>query len=128
MNSVRALLLAALLAPGSFAQAQNLLPGEAAFRQHCIGCHSIGCNRAGPKLQGIFGRKAGTVPDFKTYSPALVASGIVWSDDTLDAFLHAPTKLVPGTAMSIVRVDDARDRRAIIDYVRRQDRSIDLCF
>lgn len=103
--------------------------GEIKFRAHCIGCHSIGCNRAGPKLLGIFGRKAGTVVDFASYTAALRGANIVWSEESLDAFLREPAKLIPGTSMAaVVRVDSAEDRRDIIAYLRRQDRSIDLCF
>lgn len=101
--------------------------GEVAFRAHCIGCHSIGCNRSGPKLQDIFGRKAGSVIDFK-YMPGLKESGIVWSEETLDALLRDPGRLIPGTVMaSVVRVENADDRREILKYLRQQDRSIDLC-
>jgi cytochrome c len=106
----------------------RLAPGEAQFRAYCIGCHSIGCNRGGPKLEGIFGRKAGAVADFRHYSEALKQSGIVWSEASLDAFLREPASLVPGTYMAAMgRVAGARDRRSIIAYLRRQDRSIDLC-
>jgi cytochrome c len=103
--------------------------GEAQFRAYCIGCHSIGCNRGGPKLQGIFGRAAGTIDDFKFYSESLKKSGIVWTDESIDTFLRDPGKLVPGTGMAVIgRIDSARDRREIIAFLKRQDKSIDLCF
>jgi cytochrome c2 len=118
-----------LLALDAYAASTKLPRGEVQFRAYCIGCHSIGCNRGGPKLQDIFNRKAGTVPDFKFYSESLRNSGIVWSAETLDAFLRDPGKLVPGTGMSAIgRVDSARDRSEIIAFLRRQDKSIDLCF
>jgi len=106
----------------------KLARGEVQFRAHCIGCHSIACNRAGPKLQDIFNRKAGTVADFK-YTESLRNSGIVWSDESLDAFLRDPRKLVPGTTMAAIgRINSAKDRQDIIAYLHRQDKSIDLCF
>jgi cytochrome c len=108
---------------------QNRLSrGEVAFRAHCIGCHSIACNRAGPRLQDVLGRKAGSVADFKAYTRALKESGIVWSDESIDAFIRDPGRLVPGSAMAyVVRVESAEDRKAIFGYLHRQDRSIDLC-
>ena len=128
MNVVHPFLLAALTTTALSVQSKDPTPGEIAFRAQCIGCHSIGCNRQGPKLEGIFGREAGSVADYK-YTSALEQSGIVWTEETLDALLRDPGKLVPGTVMaSVVRVESAKDRRNIIDYLRRQDRSIDLCF
>jgi cytochrome c len=102
--------------------------GNKLFRESCIGCHSVACNRLGPKLEGLFGRKAGSVADFKGYSPELQASGIVWTDETLDNFLRDPVKMVPGTSMSFVgRIEKTSDRKDLIAFMRRQDRSFDLC-
>ena len=102
--------------------------GEKLFRASCIGCHSITCNRAGPRLKDLLGRKAGSVEDFKGYSDALKNSGIVWSEQTLDQFLSDPAKMVPGTAMSIVSVRNAKERREIIAFIKKQDTRIDFCF
>jgi cytochrome c len=120
--------ITAALALVGTARSQELSRGEIAFRAHCIGCHSIACNRSGPKLQEIFGRKAGSIADFKSYTRALKESGIVWSEESLDAFLRDPGKLVPGSAMAyVVRVERSDERSELIKYLRRQDRSIDLC-
>jgi len=127
MNVVRTFLLAALTITATSVQSKDPTPGEIAFRGHCIACHSIGCNRLGPKLEDIFGRKAGSLADFN-YTSSLQKSGIVWTEKSLDALLRDPGKLVPGTVMaSVVRVESATERRDIIEYLRRQDRSIDLC-
>ncbi len=48
------------------------------------------------KLEGLFGRPAAGVADFQQYTAELKASGIVWTDETLDAYLRDPNKLVPG--------------------------------
>jgi cytochrome c len=128
MNRIVQLSLALATLIGHAAPPPELPRGEAQFRAHCIGCHSIACNRGGPKLQDIFNRKAGTVADFKPYSESLRSSGIVWTDETLDEFLRDPGKLVPGTWMAAIgRIDAAEDRRDIIAYLHRQDRSIDIC-
>jgi cytochrome c len=73
--------------------------------------------KAGPNLHGILGRKAASDAKFN-YSPALRQSGIVWTEESLDAFLSAPTKTVPGTRM-VMAVSDPAQRKAIIDYLGR---------
>ena len=82
----------------------------------------------GPKLEGLFGRSAGGVADFQQYTAELKASGIVWTDETVDAYLRDPNKLVPSTTMAAWgRVDNADDRKALIAYMRREDRSAEFC-
>src|SRR5689334_18037601 len=60
--------------------------------QSCTSCHSIDENDIGPKHRGVVGRVAGSVPDY-AYSPALKASGIVWSPETLDRWLTNPSAM-----------------------------------
>ena len=85
--------------------------------QRCIGCHAIAYNRTGPKHAGLFGRQAGTVEGF-AYSSAMRQSGIVWNEDTLDAFLAAPREVVPGTKMTYAGVADADERADLIAYLK----------
>jgi cytochrome c len=124
------IVLVALLA-SNICNAQSKSPadrGQVLFRANCGACHSVTCNRQGPKLEGLFGRRAGSVSDFHQYTPELKASGIVWSDETLDSYLSDPNKLVPGTAMAAFgRVENAKDRKELIAYMRREDRSFELC-
>ncbi len=67
----------------------------------CKVCHSFdaGKNGQGPSLHGILGRKAGTVEGF-TYSKAMIESGIVWDDETLDAYVTNPKKYIKGNKMA----------------------------
>lgn len=83
----------------------------------CRSCHSPekGRNGVGPSLFAIVGSKAGDVPGY-AFSPALKASGIVWTRETLDTWLQGPMKMVPGTKMVIAVPDPAR-RKVIIDYL-----------
>ncbi|WP_269792533.1 c-type cytochrome [Stenotrophomonas sp. Iso1] len=93
------------------------ISGEQAFAM-CSACHSRQAGapqRMGPSLQGLVGRKAGSSTGF-AYSPALQASGIVWDAKTLDTYLTAPTRMVPGTRMVIAVPDPAR-RQALIEYL-----------
>jgi len=65
---------------------------------------------------------------FSSYAAELETSGIVWTDEALDAYLRDPNKLVPGTTMAAWgRVENANDRKALIAYMRREGRSAELC-
>lgn len=86
--------------------------------QSCQDCHSLDSNDVGPKHRGVFGRKAGTVPDY-AYSPALKNSGITWKEDTLDQWLTDPQKLVPGSKM-FFHLDAAQDRADVIEYLKER--------
>ena len=100
------------------------------FSAGCIACHAIGCNKAGPKLDGLIGRRAGTVPDFDGYSDAMKTSTVVWTKETVDAYLANPASFMPGNGMagSAGNLDDAAQRRDLIDFLKEPDTSQDLCF
>lgn len=85
----------------------------------CRVCHTVqkdAKSGIGPNLNGVAGRPAASLPGF-TYSAALKASKLRWDDQSLDAFLTAPMKKVPGTRMPIGTPDPAK-RAAIITYLK----------
>jgi len=86
--------------------------------QGCAACHSIDENDIGPKHRGVFGRHAGSIPDYR-YSAALKNSGLIWDESMLDRWLTNPSALVPGTKMYF-KLDDAQSRADIIAYLREQ--------
>jgi cytochrome c len=90
---------AALLAASmAIALAQDVEKGEKVFKQ-CQPCHSIGPgaqNKIGPELNGLDGRKAGTVPNY-TFSDANKNSGIVWNETNFKEYIKDPTAKMPGT-------------------------------
>ena len=97
--------------------AQSTPVGAQAFGM-CTACHTVakgGRNGIGPNLSGLIGRRAGSVPGF-SYSTAMKSSGLTWDAKTLDEFLAAPTKKVPGTKMPI-SVSDPAKRAAVIAYL-----------
>lgn len=94
--------------------------GEALFAKTCGGCHKIGrYARAafGPELNGIFGREAGSTPDY-VYSKAMKASGIVWERDTLMAFIKDPGDVVDGTNMHFWGISDPQKLDDLLAWLR----------
>ena len=94
--------------------------GQQAFGQ-CRACHTLtkgGRNGVGPNLYGVINRPAASLPGFN-YSAALKASKLKWDDKTLDQFLAAPMKKVPGTRMPIGVADPAK-RAALIGYLKTE--------
>jgi len=120
IHAIRAAaLLTMLLLAGAARADGDAARGEARF-QDCAACHKLeaGANNVGPSLHGIFSRKAGELPDFR-YSPALKRSGIVWTPQTLDAFLTNPQALVPGNRMPYAGMADAGNRADLIAYLSK---------
>jgi cytochrome c len=100
------------------AHAQNAGAGAATFKQQCQMCHVNTAGAKGfaaPNLWGVVGRKAGSTQF--AYSTALKNSGQTWDPKTLDTFLTAPGKLVPGTRM-VVAIPDAKKRADVIAYLK----------
>jgi cytochrome c len=98
------------------AYAQDASHGERVYKV-CAACHAKDhTNRAGPGLQGVFGRPAGTVAGFR-YSRAMKQSGVVWEEKSLDAYLTAPQKFVPGNIMPFAGIKNDRDRADLIAYL-----------
>jgi cytochrome c len=95
-------------------------PGEAVFKKSCAICHTleVGKNKIGPSLAGVVGRKAGSAAGF-AYSAANKDSGDIWDERTLDAYLTAPQKFMPGTKMVFVGLKDPGDRKALIEYLKQ---------
>ncbi|MFM5929392.1 MAG: c-type cytochrome, partial [Novosphingobium sp.] len=85
----------------------------------CVSCHAIkpGVNAVGPTLFGVFGKKAGSVAGY-AYSDANKNSGLTWDEATLDEYLTAPMKKVPGTKMAFAGIPDAAKRKAVIDFLK----------
>lgn len=104
----------------AIAQASHAAAGEppAAFVQ-CKICHTTepGKHLIGPSLAGVYGKPAGAAADYP-YSAALKQAGLTWDDPTLDRFLEAPMKTVPGTRMTYAGLKDPAARREIVDYLK----------
>ena len=107
----------AALAGTAFAD-ESAQAGRQVFERHCRTCH--GGTRPpdlpiGPRLDGIYGAKAGTRPG-GTHSRATIDSGIVWDRRTLRGFLSAPRREIP-TAMMPDGLSDPAEVESLLDYL-----------
>jgi cytochrome c len=91
--------------------------GKAVFEKRCTGCHALDADREGPRLKGVYGRKAGSVVGFN-YSAGLKNSGLTWNDATLERWLSDPDLVVKDNNMSI-GVPKAEERRDLIAYLKQ---------
>jgi cytochrome c len=93
--------------------------GAIVFKK-CMACHQLGPsarNGVGPVLNGVVGRSAGTYPGYQ-YSRAMKNSGLVWDEETLRRYLHAPRELVPGTKMSFVGLKKDQEIVDVIAHLK----------
>lgn len=88
----------------------------------CRACHSLaadGGNKAGPTFYQLFGRQAGSVPDYP-YSASLLESDVIWTEETLSAlFEHGPQRYLPGTKMPLQQLPDPNDRRLLVQHIKK---------
>ncbi len=114
-------LVAALaVASGPALAGPDAAKGKKVFAK-CKACHALakGKNKIGPSLYGVFGRKAGTVPGFKRYSPAIKNSGVVWNAETLDKYLAKPRAFIKGNRMPFAGLKKMADRDNLIAYLEK---------
>lgn len=114
--------LSAMAVGGEYESAANS-PGDAArgkivFEKRCTGCHGSGDGREGPSLDGVFGRKAGSVPGF-SYSAGLKSSGITWNEATLEKWLTDPDAMVPDNKMDF-HLPKSQERSDVMAYFQQQ--------
>jgi cytochrome c len=104
------------------AEAQDAAAGEKTFAQ-CRACHQIGetaKNAVGPVLNGLFGRKAGSIEGY-SYSAANKNSGITWDEATFAEYIKDPKAKVPGTKMVYAGLKDEQRIKDLIAYLKQFD-------
>ena len=91
--------------------------GREAFEKRCTGCHALEKVKLGPPLRGVYGRKAGTNPQF-TYSDAVKNASVTWDESTLDRWLNDTESVIPDNDMSF-RLNDPAERANIVAYLKQ---------
>jgi cytochrome c len=106
------------------ANAQDVEAGEDVFKR-CKACHQVGegaKNAVGPVLNGLFGRKAGTVEGFN-YSEANKNSGLTWDEATFTKYIKDPRGAMPGNKMAFAGLKDEQDIKDVVAFLKQFDAS-----
>jgi cytochrome c len=123
---MRSLLIATTLLAASLgcAHAQDAAAGQKVFAV-CRACHQVGDtakNGVGPVLNGLFGRKSGSVEGFN-YSQANKESGITWDEATFVEYIKNPKAKVPGTKMVYAGLKDEQKIKDLVAYLHTFDKA-----
>jgi cytochrome c len=121
---MRKFLIAAVILATSaeVSSAQDIAAGEIQFKK-CAPCHDIGekaKNKIGPVLNGLDGRKSGTVPAFR-YSEANKNSGITWDEAQFLDYIKDPRAKIPGTIMVFPGIKNEADAKNLWSYLKQFD-------
>jgi len=119
---MKSLILASVVLASTIgmAQAQDLAAGEQSFRK-CGPCHSVGedaRNKVGPELNGLDGRKSGTVEGY-SYSAANKAANITWNEASFKEYIQAPAAKVPGTKMAFAGIKNEKEIANLWGYLKQ---------
>lgn len=121
----RAALVALFFAAGlGQACAQGAAAGEKVFVV-CKACHQVGDtakNAVGPVLNGLIGRKAGSVEGYN-YSDANKKSGLTWDEATFSEYIKDPKAKIPGTKMAFAGIKDEQKIKDLIAYLHTYDKA-----
>ena len=118
MKITLAMAVLAVAAMAQAAHAQDVAAGEQSFKK-CFPCHSIGegaKNKVGPELNGLDGRHSGTAAGY-SYSDANKNSGIVWNEETFEAYIKDPRGKIPGTKMVFPGVKNEKEVGDLWAYI-----------
>jgi cytochrome c len=101
-------------------QAQDLAAGEQSFRK-CLPCHSVGedaRHKIGPTLNGLDGRKSGTISGYN-YTEANKKAEIVWGEETFKAYITNPMARIPGTKMAFGGIKNEKEIADLWAYLKQ---------
>jgi cytochrome c len=97
--------------------------GEKAFGK-CKICHQVGDsakNQVGPQLNGVVGRKAGSVEGY-SYSPAMKEAGekgTTWTEENIAKYIENPKEFIPKNKMAFVGLKNEKERADVIAYLQK---------
>lgn len=115
-------LLAAAISAGPVA-AQDIAAGEKSWNK-CRACHQVGetaKNTAGPQLNGLFGRVAGSVEGYN-YSAANKTSGITWDEAVFAEYIANPKAKIPGTKMAFAGIKNETEIKNLTAFLKQYDK------
>ncbi|MCC6888733.1 MAG: c-type cytochrome [Hyphomicrobiales bacterium] len=121
MKAVIAVAATAFIVASALASAQDLDAGAKSFKRKCVVCHDVGekaKNKVGPLLNGLDGRKSGTIERYN-YSEANKNSGIVWSDATFLEYIKDPKAKMPGTKMVFAGIKDEAEAKDLWAFLKQ---------
>ena len=101
----------------------DAVAGKKVFNK-CTACHdaTTGKHRVGPTLVGVIGRTAGTLESYLSkYSAPMKeagASGLVWDDANLTAYLRDPKAVIPKGKMVFPGLKKDEDLADVIAYLK----------
>ena len=117
------LLVIAAATAASSALAQDADAGKTSFNK-CLACHAVGenaKNKVGPVLNGLDGRKSGTVEGYN-YSDANKNSGITWNKEVFLEYIREPKAKIPGTKMAFAGIKNENEANALWAYIAGFDK------
>ena len=106
----------------SGAMAQDLAAGATSYKK-CVTCHDVGPtakNKVGPVLNGLDGRKSGTVAGYK-YSDANLNSGITWNEAVFLEYIKDPKAKIPGTKMVFAGIKTEAEAKNLWAHLKQYD-------
>jgi cytochrome c len=121
--TLSALVVIASSAVTSLALAQDVAAGKTSFNK-CMACHSIGegaKNKVGPELNGLDGRKSGTVEGY-SYSDANKNSGITWNEAQFKEYIKDPKAKIPGTKMAFAGIKNEKEVNDLWAFLAQYDK------
>jgi cytochrome c len=107
----------------SSAPAQDADAGKTSFNK-CLACHAVGDgakNKVGPVLNGLDGRKSGSIEGY-SYSDANKNSGITWNKDVFLEYIKDPKAKIPGTKMVFAGIKNEKEASDLWAYLAQYDK------
>ena len=121
--TLSALAVIASSAVSPAALAQDAAAGKTSFNK-CLACHAIGegaKNKVGPILNGLDGRKSGTVEGY-SYTDANKNSGITWNKDQFLDYIKDPKAKIPGTKMIFAGIKKETEAADLWAFLAQYDK------
>ena len=98
------------------AQAADVEHGKVVF-QTCAACHSEKPDAIGPSLRGVYGRKSGSLDNFR-YSNAMMRAHLVWDEANLRDYIKDPQAKVKGNRMPFGGLEKPQDIDDVVAYLK----------